>query len=242
MGKGDGILDDFQSRPSAVQATTRLNKREIDIRLGSLHLRGELAIPGLVKGLVLFAHGSGSSRFSPRNQYVAYELNKAEMATCLFDLLSLEEEEEDQINNRYRFDIPMLAQRLVQVTDWIQDHLIEATALPIGYFGASTGAAAALLAASERPNDVKAVVSRGGRPDMATHALPRVQAATLLLVGALDEIVLSLNRKAFQQLPVGTPKELVVIPEATHLFEEPGRLEQVAQYAAQWFEKYLTLA
>lgn len=213
--------------------------RQVEIQIGKVWLQGELIIPAKPKGIVLFAHGSGSSRFSPRNQFVATELNKASLATCLFDLLSLEEEREDQFNARYRFDIALLAERLVAVTDWLESHQQSVRELPMGYFGASTGAAAALIAASQRPALVKAVVSRGGRPDMAVHALSKVQASTLLLVGGLDDVVLELNRKAYRQLPDDTCKELVIIDGAGHLFEEPGKLSQVAQFAAQWFEKYL---
>jgi putative phosphoribosyl transferase len=233
-------MDYLHSRPSAVQTTTgHLNRRDIEMQLGTLRLRGELAIPSMVKGMVLFVHGSGSSRFSPRNQFVAYELNKAELATCLFDLLTLEEEEEDQRNQRYRFDIPLLAQRLLSVTDWVQGHLQDGPSLPIGYFGASTGAAAALIAAADRPDLIKAVVSRGGRPDLAAQTLQGVRTPTLLIVGEADELVHTLNRKAQYEFPPDTPNELVTIPKAGHLFETPEQLEQVAQYASQWFEKYL---
>lgn len=218
-----------------IQAGTR----QIEIQLGRVWLQGELTVPAKPQGIVLFAHGSGSSRFSPRNQFVATELNKANLATCLFDLLSLEEEREDQVNARYRFDIALLAQRLVSVTDWLESHLQSINELPMGYFGASTGAAAALIAAAQRSDLIKAVVSRGGRPDMAVHVLAKVQAATLLLVGGLDDVVLELNRKAYRQLPDDICKELVIIDGAGHLFEEHGKLAQVAQYAAQWFEKYL---
>lgn len=214
--------------------------RHIEIRLGRTWLQGELTIPAHATGIVLFAHGSGSSRFSPRNQFVATELNKAGLGTCLFDLLSLEEEQADQENSCYRFDIPMLADRLVAVTDWLKNHLQAEADLPLGYFGASTGAAAALIAATNRPDWIRAIVSRGGRADMAMHRLGKVQAATLLLVGGQDHVVLDLNRKAFANLPPDIPKELVVIDGAGHLFEERGKLAQVAQYTAQWFEKYLS--
>lgn len=226
----------------SIQSTPN-NKRELVIDLGRVRLHGDLSTPRIVQGLVLFAHGSGSSRFSPRNRYVAEVLNQNGFATCLFDLLTFQEEEEDQLTRAFRFNIGLLAERLVQVTDWIERHLEIAESgmsepLPIGYFGASTGAAAALIAAADRPQIVKAIVSRGGRPDMAHEALRRVQAPTLLLVGGLDEPVISLNREAYHQLP-DPRKELVIIPGATHLFEEPGKLEQVAEYAAQWFENYL---
>lgn len=223
------------------EPSTLMSGRPIDIPVGNVWLQGDLTIPAQAKGMVLFAHGSGSSRFSSRNQFVAGELNAVGLGTCLFDLLSLEEEREDQMASVYRFDIPMLSQRLMVVTDWIVEHLSqEQQPLAIGYFGASTGAAAALNAAAERPRLVKAVVSRGGRPDMAAHALRKVQAATLLLVGGLDEVVIDLNRLAYRQLSDQIPKELVVISGAGHLFEEPGKLADVAQAASHWFEKYLT--
>jgi putative phosphoribosyl transferase len=214
---------------------------QIEIPLRNVWLQGELTLPAQAKGMVLFAHGSGSSRFSSRNQFVATELQAAGLGTCLFDLLSLEEEREDQISSQYRFDIPLLAHRLMAVTDWLMDHLAQADQpLALGYFGASTGAAAALIAASERPAWVKAVVSRGGRPDMAAHALGKVQAATLLLVGGLDDVVIELNRLAYSRLSKSIPKEMVVIEGAGHLFEESGKLAYVAQAASQWFERYLT--
>jgi putative phosphoribosyl transferase len=211
--------------------------RQLDIHIGRAWLQGNLTVPHQAKGLVLFAHGSGSSRHSPRNQFVASELNQAGLATCLFDLLSLEEEQEDQISNRYRFDIDLLAQRLVEVTDWMEHHIHPK--VPMGYFGASTGAAAALIAAAERPDRIKAVVSRGGRPDMAVQALHKIQSAVLLLVGSLDDVVIELNRLAYRQLPNDIDKELVIVSGAGHLFEEPNKLNQVAQYAAQWFDRYL---
>lgn len=212
-------------------------RQEVQMHLDGVFLQGEITYPDQEpRGLILFAHGSGSSRFSPRNQYVAYELHEAGFATCLFDLLSLEEEEADQTSGRYRFDTPMLARRLTEVTDWISR---ERADLPVGYFGASTGAAAALISASERPDRVRAVVSRGGRPDMATHALHHVRTPVLLLVGGRDEVVIELNRKAYEQLPPETPKELVIIPGAGHLFEEPGMLSKVSQFSARWFEQYL---
>ena len=219
--------------------------QQVEIPAGRVILQGDLAIPGQVKGIVLFAHGSGSSRFSSRNQFVASELNAAGFGTCLFDLLSLAEEREDQYTSQYRFDIALLAQRLTNVTDWLENHLQEnylketGEHLPFGYFGASTGAAAALMAAVERPKMIKAIVSRGGRPDMAFHALNKVQAPTLLLVGGLDDVVIELNQVAYNRLPTQIPKELVIIPGASHLFEEPGKLAVVAQTATMWFEKYL---
>ena len=238
--KRERVLEYFKFQGAESDVAIPSSDRRIEVGIGNIGLQGELTIPAHATGIVLFAHGSGSSRFSPRNQFVATELNKAGLGTCLFDLLSLEEERDDQRSSRYRFDISMLAQRLVAVTDWLKHHLQVESELPLGYFGASTGAAAALIAAAERPDWVKAVVSRGGRADMATHSLGKVQAATLLLVGGEDDVVLTLNRKALQELPPEIPKELVVIEGAGHLFEEPGKLAQVAQYAAQWFERYLT--
>lgn len=237
------MADYVSTERYAIQGESGASNREIAIRIDNVWLQGNLSVPKIVQGMVLFAHGSGSSRLSPRNQYVAYELNEAGFATCLFDLLSLEEEQADDTHGRFRFDIPMLAQRLVGVTDWVMQTLSEGlnttSPLPIGYFGASTGAAAALIAAAERSDTVRAVVSRGGRPDLASHALNRVQAPSLLLVGELDEVVIELNRAAFNRMPPETPKELVIIPGAGHLFEEPGKLAQVAQYASQWFDRWL---
>jgi putative phosphoribosyl transferase len=232
-----------QSAPSWAMDRAGGQGHQLEIPIGpngKVWLQGELTIPTQAKGLVLFAHGSGSSRFSSRNQFVAGELNAAGFGTCLFDLLSLQEEREDQATGQYRFDIPMLAQRLVGVTDWLVEHLAKLDQpLNFGYFGASTGAAAALIAAAERPQLVKAVVSRGGRPDMASHILGKVQAPTLLLVGGLDDVVIELNRLAYRQLSNLIPKEMMIISGATHLFEEPGKLAAVAQAATVWFEQYL---
>jgi putative phosphoribosyl transferase len=219
------------------------DQRELLIKLGQLHLHGNLSRPRIANGLVLFAHGSGSSRMSPRNCYVAEALNQGGFATCLFDLLTEEEEKDDQLTQAYRFNIGLLAERLVHVTDWLENTLNEAEpglaeGFPVGYFGASTGAAAALIAAADRPHVIKAIVSRGGRPDLAAEALPRVEAPTLLLVGELDGEVIRLNREASEELSV-SQKEVIVIPGATHLFQEPGKLEQVADYAAKWFQTHM---
>ncbi len=195
---------------------------------------GELHVPPAPRGIVLFAHGSGSSRFSPRNRLVAEHLQRAGLATLLFDLLT---RSEDMVYPN-RFDIPLLARRLSAATDWVQ-HDESLRRLPIGYFGASTGAAAALQAAAVHPQ-VRAVVSRGGRPDLALADLPRVQAAILLIVGGNDEQVLALNRKALAC--ISAPKALEIVPGASHLFEEPGKLDQVAELAAAWFRRYLTSA
>lgn len=219
-----------------------INHHEIIMDLERIQLHGDIAVPQIAKGMILFAHGSGSSRFSPRNRLVAERFNEAGFATCLFDLLT-PEEEQDVSNRILRFDIGLLAERLVQVTDWMEQLLAEAKPdmaerLPLGYFGASTGAASAIVAAADRPKEIKAVVSRGGRPDLASQVLHRVQSPTLLLVGESDELVTELNRKAYYQLPEGN-KELVIIPGASHLFEEPGKLEAVTEYAIRWFETYL---
>ncbi|MDH5512948.1 MAG: dienelactone hydrolase family protein [Gammaproteobacteria bacterium] len=195
--------------------------------------QGALAVPSGAKGLVLFAHGSGSGRLSPRNSYVAGVLRESSMATLLFDLLT---EEEDRIYEN-RFDIDLLTWRLLVATAWVKQQA-ETQRLAIGYFGASTGAAAALKASAARGPEVSAVVSRGGRPDLALDDLPHVQAPTLLIVGGNDDQVIDLNRRAYRAL--GCEKELKIIPGATHLFEESGTLEQVAEAAAHWFGRYLS--
>ena len=203
----------------------------------SVTLEGNLSLPEEARGIVLFAHGRGSSRLSPRNRYVARILNEANLATLLVDLLTPEEEAVDVRTAHLRFDIGLLAERLVGATDWLVQHP-DTSRLRIGYFGASTGAAAALVAAVMRPDVVGAVVSRGGRPDLAGRALAHVRAATLLIVGGHDVEVLELNRAALAQLRA--EKELVIVPGATHLFEEPGALDQVARLARDWFERHLT--
>lgn len=208
---------------------------ELPIDRGILH--GELAVPAGAGALVLFAHGSGSSRLSPRNRRVAQALQEAGMATLLFDLLTMDEEQEDDLTGELRFDIELLASRLVVASEWASAQA-SVGALPVGYFGASTGAAAALVAAADRPQAVQAVVSRGGRPDLAGAALPNVQAPTLLIVGSADDVVVALNQKALQVL--GAPiKRLTLVPGATHLFEEPGAMAQVTDLAAAWFTAYL---
>ena len=206
------------------------------IKIARLTLEGSLHIPEGARGVVLFAHGSGSSRFSPRNTFVAKELRKANLATLLFDLLTKEEDEIDAVTAQLRFNIRLLADRLIGATDWLKRGELTKK-LKVGYFGASTGAAAALVAAAERAELVRAVVSRGGRPDLAGEALPKVKAPTLLIVGGNDRPVLDLNRKALSNLRVA--KDLTIVPGATHLFEEPGTLEEVARLAAGWFQKYL---
>lgn len=216
--------------------THKDENQEIKIGLQQVNLAANLQIPENAAGIVLFAHGSGSSRFSPRNNYVAESLNRAGFATLLLDLLTAEEDRIDEMTREYRFNIPLLADRLSQTTDWVtQQSALKA--LPIGYFGASTGAGAALIAAAQHA-EVKAVVSRGGRPDLAgTQALSRVQAATLLIVGELDPEVIDLNLQA--QALLQCENQLKIVPGATHLFEEPDTLDQVTALASQWFKRYL---
>ena len=209
---------------------------ELQIPTGHAVLSGNLTIPENAMALVLFAHGSGSSRHSPRNQFVARTLNRAGLGTLLFDLLTPEEEALDSHTREHRFNIGLLAERLVHATKWARQQE-EMRDLRIGYFGSSTGGAAALVAAAELPQDVGAVVSRGGRPDLAGDALPTVQAPTLLIVGGNDDIVIDLNEMARDQMRCEV--KLEIIPGATHLFEEPGALEQVAQLASDWFVSHL---
>jgi putative phosphoribosyl transferase len=211
---------------------------ECPVRLtaGEIMLDGSLCVPDNAPGLVVFAHGSGSSRLSPRNMFVARTLRKAGLGTLLFDLLTADEERIDLVTAELRFDVSLLAARLINATDWLVKKP-EAKGLKIGYFGSSTGAAAALIAAAERAELVGAVVSRGGRPDLAEEALPLVKAPTLLIVGGEDFQVIELNREAQEQLKA--KNDLAIVPGATHLFEEPGALEKVADLAAGWFVKYL---
>jgi dienelactone hydrolase len=213
--------------------------RLIQIRVGRVALEGNLSLPERAGGVVLFAHGSGSSRHSPRNRHVARMLNRANLATLLVDLLTPEEEALDVRTAHLRFDIGLLTRRLIGATDWLTQHP-DTRHLRVGYFGASTGAGAALVAAAERPDVVGAVVSRGGRPDLAGPALARVRAPTLLIVGGYDLQVIQLNRVAFAQLHC--EKQLVIVPGATHLFEEPGTPDEVARLAREWFERYLMAA
>jgi putative phosphoribosyl transferase len=213
-------------------------ERTVRIPAGNAVLPGDFAVPAAARGLVVFAHGSGSSRRSPRNRFVAEALQRRGLATLLFDLLTPEEDRIDQRTAELRFDIDLLARRLVAATDWV--HGEPATrGLVLGYFGASTGAAAALVAATLRPKSAQAIVSRGGRPDLAMAALPQVRAPTLLIVGENDPEVIWLNRKAMKQTTA--PTELHVVPGATHLFEEPGTLEEVARMAGEWFGKHLVI-
>jgi putative phosphoribosyl transferase len=205
---------------------------EVVVHAGEVLLDGNLVVPGSAKGLVVFVHGSGSSRFSPRNQYVAGVLNRGGLATLLFDLLSADENEIDMLTRELRFDIDMLSERITAALDWLVS--LEAVSdLPIGLFGSSTGAAAALNAAAARPERVSAVVSRGGRPDLAMEALPRVKAPTLMLVGGLDYQVIEMNRTAANAMQA--PCQIEIVEGATHLFGEPGKLEQVAARVRDWF-------
>ena len=211
-------------------------ERLVRVAVGLATLEGNLSLPEGARGVVLFAHGSASSRHSPRNRHVARLLNEAKLATLLIDLLTSDEEAIDQWTAHLRFDIGLLAERLVGVTDWLTQHP-DTRDLRLGYFGASTGAGAALVATAERPHVVGAVVSRGGRPDLVGPALERVQAPTLLIVGGNDFQVIELNRAALAQLRC--EKQLVIVPGATHLFEEPGALDEVARLAREWFERHL---
>src|SRR2546421_5674867 len=213
-----------------------VDDRSVRVRAGSVDLLGDLRIPPGARGIVVFAHGSGSGRHSPRNRFVADVLVNSGLATLLIDLLTQEEEMIDLQTAELRFDIRLLAERLGGVTDWLAGEP-SAAGLSTGYFGASTGAAAALIAAADRPERVLAIVSRGGRADLAGPVLPRVRQPTLLIVGGEDDVVIELNRQALARL--AGIKQLVIVPGASHLFEEPGALEQVAALAVQWFQRYL---
>lgn len=216
------------------------SEQSVRVPAGSVTLDGNLGLPAGAAGIVLFAHGSGSGRHSPRNRFVAGQLRQAGLGTLLIDLLTEAEERVDARTAHLRFDIGLLADRLVGAIDWLGREPRTA-GLPVGLFGASTGGGAALVAAARRPDRVAAVVSRGGRPDLADGALPTVRTPTLLLVGGDDDVVITLNEQALRRL--GSPvKELVVIPGASHLFEEPGKLEEVARRAADWFARHLSAA
>ena len=208
----------------------------VRVPIGDRWLYGDLGLPPGSRGLVLFAHGSGSSRHSPRNQYVARALERRNLATLLIDLLTPEEEAIDDRTAQHRFDIPLLAGRLVAVVDWLRRRQ-ETSSLPIGLFGASTGGGAALMAAADRPGGIAAVVSRGGRPDLAGAALAKVTTPTLLIVGGLDAPVIQMNRDAMKQMRGEV--RLEIVPGATHLFEEPGALARVADLAGDWFARCL---
>lgn len=226
---GDSIKEPF---------SMEIESREIRIPIDSIDLEGNLDIPEGAKGIVIFVHGSGSSRYSPRNQYVAQELQKEGLGTLLFDLLTAQEERIDMLTRELRFDIDLLSKRLINVTSWVLNQP-ETKELNIGYFGASTGAAAALIAAKAHSDTVKAVVSRGGRPDLAENALMYIKAPTLLIVGGRDTQVIKLNQWALDRMTI-PEKELKIVPGATHLFEEKGTLEEVARLAGEWFKKYLS--
>jgi len=211
----------------------------VAIPAGLVRIEGSLEIPAGAPGVVVFAHGSGSGRFSPRNQYVARVLRDAGFGTLLIDLLTAAEERAEARGAQLRFDIDLLSKRLMAAADWLEKR--GGSELGIAYFGASTGAGAALLAAAEQPHAVRAVVSRGGRPDLAGAALGRVLAPTLLIVGGDDPVVIELNREALDGLAC-REKQLVIVPGATHLFEEPGTLERVAELATEWFERHMGTA
>lgn len=214
----------------------KTGEQHISIRAADAILAGDLMLPQGARAVVLFAHGSGSSRFSPRNQFIARILGEAGLGTLLIDLLTRREEVIDVLTHEFRFDIDLLARRLEGATDWLRGQSVTSN-LKIGYFGASTGAAAALIAATDRTDVVRAIVSRGGRPDLAGDVLGRVEAPTLLVVGALDPVVIEINRKALESL--NAEKQMAIVKGASHLFEESGALEEVARLAADWFTRHL---
>jgi putative phosphoribosyl transferase len=219
--------------------TAMTDEQQVRIAIGQTALEGNLTVPDRASGIVVFAHGSGSGRHSPRNQFVAEQLVAAGLATLLIDLLTEAEEEAERYSRHLRFDIQLLADRLVGASAWLSARS-QTSRLPLGYFGASTGGGAALVASARQPERVSAVVSRGGRPDLADEALPKVTAPTLLIVGGDDDQVIEMNEWALARL--GSPvKELEIIPGATHLFEEPGKLDAVARLAAGWFTRYLRI-
>jgi putative phosphoribosyl transferase len=218
---------------------TNTENRYVQMLSTGVRLDGLLSIPQEAKGIVLFVHGSGSNRHSPRNQYVAQILQEADLATLLFDLLIPEEAQVDLRTRHLRFDVNLLARRTAGVIEWL-DLQPYARELKIGLFGSSTGAAAALIAAAELPEKVDAVVSRGGRPDLAEESLLKVHSPTLLIVGGHDEAVIELNEKALTQMKTGSEKKLVIVPGASHLFEEPGALEYAARLARDWFQVHLS--
>ena len=228
------MFDRFVER--AHRAVPAPHEQPVDVAAGSVRLEGTLGVPAGARSVVVFAHGSGSSRHSPRNRYVAEELRATGLGTLLFDLLTPNEETMDARAGELRFDIGLLADRLVGAIDWLAGQQ-PTRAMRVGLFGASTGGAAALVAAARSPGRVGAVVSRGGRPDLAGEALPAVSAPTLLIVGERDEVVIDLNERAMAQMTA--PVNLEIVPGATHLFEEPGALEEVARLAGDWFTRYL---
>lgn len=210
-----------------------VTQKQIEVPADTVKLQGILTLPPEARGMILFAHGSGSSHKSPRNQFVSQYLNEAGFGTLLFDLLTLEEEKEDMMTRELRFNIPFLAYRLTHVTHWMESQ----HQLNIGFFGASTGAAAAIVAAAELGQKVNAIVSRGGRPDLAGQSLTRIVSPTLLIVGGEDHGVIELNQRALEMM--NCTKKIEIVPGATHLFEEPGTLEEVGRMATHWFEEYL---
>jgi putative phosphoribosyl transferase len=213
-----------------------VKSHDVEIAIADVVLHGILAIPDRARAIIVFAHGAGSSRLSPRNQYVAATLQEAGLATLLMDLMTEREERSDAITRALAFDIPFLAERVEAAVDWVLAN-DETRYLRVGCFGASTGAAAALVAAAHKPDVIGAVVSRGGRPDLAMEILPQVRAPTLLIVGGWDDPVIEMNRQAMTRLQVES--KLVIIPGATHLFEEPGKLDEVAEHAVAWFTQHL---
>ncbi len=217
---------------------TNTENRYVQIETEGVTLEGNLSLPDQPQGIVVFVHGSGSSRHSPRNQYVAQELQEGGLATLLFDLLTADEEQTDLRTRQLRFDISLLARRTIGALDWLVQQPY-ARDLTLGLFGSSTGAAAALIAAAARPAQVEAVVSRGGRPDLAGQTLARIQTPVLLIVGGLDTQVIELNKQAIRSMPPEPRKLLHIVPGATHLFEEPGTLEQAARLARDWFLQHL---
>lgn len=218
------------------QTWTEVEEKTVHISLGEITLEGQLVIPPEAQGIVIFAHGSGSSRLSPRNRFVAESLQSDGLATLLCDLLTHREEQIDEMTGRLRFDIGLLAGRLSEITQWVASQQ-ETEHLAVGYFGASTGAAAALIAETRNPGSVKAIVSRGGRPDLAGGALGLVRAPTLLIVGGHDRQVIMINERAMEMMTA--KKEMIIVPGATHLFEEPGALESVSRLSSRWFLKHL---
>lgn len=213
--------------------------RFVLVQAGPVNLEGNLYLADDPQAVVVFVHGSGSSRLSPRNQYVAQAFQKAGMVTLLFDLLTTEEEEVDMHTRHLRFDISLLARRTIGAVDWLNQQA-ETRGLKLGFFGASTGAAAALIAAAERPDVTGAIVSRGGRPDLASAVLPHVKVPVLYITGQLDHPVFELNKQALSQMNPEAKTELQIVPGATHLFEEPGAMETVSRLATDWFQKHLT--
>jgi Dienelactone hydrolase and related enzymes len=224
------------NKPLHNNTQNEMRESPVQITIGRIILEGDLAIPPGATSIVLFAHGSGSSRLSSRNRFVAKYLQREGLATLLFDLLTPDEEQIDSYNMQLRFDIELLANRLSGATEWLKSQK-QIAKMPVGYFGASTGAAAALIAAPMHTDSVHAIVSRGGRPDLAQRALGLVRIPTLLIVGGNDYEVITLNQQAIEKMK--STKKMVIVPGATHLFEEPGALESVAELASSWFQQYL---